>query len=163
MIRAKVVKIPRTGSFPRNRNGTHTPNIFLPQIFTLRVLKAYKGAIKLNKTEGFELHGIARGRNIRVQLFTPSEVDSCRVKLHFGRIYLFGGHISKKKLSVNRCSWISAWRKMSSKKKGKLLSYRRMCKCKGRLKYEKKCKNQKLKRKGKRLKQLKRKRHWKRV
>lgn len=149
------MRAPKIGRLPRNSSEDLPLKFYQPQIYSLRVLKAYKGAMKLNRTVGFELHGVTKGRNVRVKLFTPSKLDSCRIKLRTGRIYLFGGQIAKKKLSLNRCSWISVWHKMSVRHKGKLLKYRRLCKCKKK----KKCKN-KLITKQKRNKLRKKRKHW---
>ena len=155
VIRAKVVGVPRVGRLPNNLTAGVPLKYLQPQVYTLRVLKAYKGAMKLNRTVGFKPHGVAKSRNLRVKLFTPSKISSCRVKLRKDKMYVFGGYVAKKKLSLNRCGWISVWSNMSLKKRRKLLYYRRMCKCNDQSKNRKKCKN-----KIRRKKQIKEKK-WK--
>lgn len=117
VIRAKVLS--ETTEVPLL---TEPPEPMIPaefiqeQVYTLRILKIYKGAMEINSSEGIEVYG-SRKRTLRARLYTPARASSCRVDLLNNTVYLLTGQILKGRLRTGGCKWRTEWSLITRKQR----------------------------------------------
>lgn len=121
VIRAKVLsettEVPTQTEPPDLELFDSIPNEFIQeQVYTLRILKVYKGAMEINNTEGTVVYG-SRKRTLRAKLYTPARVSSCRVSLQKNTVYLLTGQILKGRLRTGGCKWRTEWSQITRKQR----------------------------------------------
>ena len=121
VIRAKVLsestEEPRQTESPQTALLENIPAEFIQeQVYTLRILKIYKGALEINNTEDVEVHG-SRGRTLRAKLYTPARASSCHVPLRNGTVYLLTGQILNGRLRTGGCKWRTEWSSITRKQR----------------------------------------------
>ncbi|XP_031561667.1 tissue inhibitor of metalloproteinase-like [Actinia tenebrosa] len=99
------------------------------RVYTFRITKTYKGAAAIKKTDSLKVYG-SRGRSVITKIYTPSKLNSCRVDLDVGKVYVIAGYIGRKKLSISGCSLRMEWEKITKKQRsGFARKYGRSCEC----------------------------------
>lgn len=121
VIRAKVLsestEKPLQTEPPETAIEEDIPAEFIQeQVYTLRILKIYKGAREINKTEGVEVYG-SRRRTLRAKLYTPARASSCHVPLRNRTVYLLTGQILHGKLRTGGCKWRTEWSLITRKQR----------------------------------------------
>ena len=86
------------------------------QVYTLRILKIYKGGLEINNTEGVQVYG-SRKRTLLVKLYTPARASSCNVPLRNNTVYLLTGQILNKRLRTGGCKWRTEWSSITRKQR----------------------------------------------
>ena len=95
VIRAKVLS---QEVFPEN----------FTRVFNLRILKTFKGGVRLNQTEGIRPYG-SRQRSLFAKAYTASYDSLCGIELANDTVYLLSGSIWGRKLQVSLCGWNPKW------------------------------------------------------
>lgn len=121
MIRAKVLsestEAPLQTEAPDTALLENIPAEFIQeQVYSLRILKIYKGALEINSTEGIQVYG-SRQRTLRAKLYTPARASSCNVPLRNGTVYLLTGQILNRRLRTGGCKWRTEWSQITRKQR----------------------------------------------
>ncbi|XP_020607996.1 metalloproteinase inhibitor 4-like [Orbicella faveolata] len=121
VIRAKVLsettEEPRQTESPETALWEHIPEEFIQeQVYTLRVLKIYKGGLEINNTEGVNVYG-SRQRTLQAKLYTPARASSCHVPLRNGTVYLLTGQILNGRMRTGGCKWRTEWSSITRKQR----------------------------------------------
>ena len=128
MVRAHIVGV-SDGPLPPDAPKDIPPMYIAPQVYTIRIVKIYKGENLINETEGAELHG-STSKNIKASLYTPSKGISCQVPLPIGEVYLLSGLVEENKLKMGFCDWRRKWHRLASGQlSGIRHNYRKNCHC----------------------------------
>ena len=99
------------------------------RVFQLEILETFKGASRLNQTEG--IHGNGPGqRSLFAKAYTPRYDSMCGVSLRSGTVYLLGGYIRKGKLQLELCSLNEKWSQVTpGRRLGISRVYGQNCEC----------------------------------
>jgi len=121
VIRAKVLsestEAPLQTESPETALLENIPAEFIQeQVYTLRILKIYKGALEINSTEGIKVYG-SRKRTLKAKLYTPARASSCNVPLRNGTVYLLTGQILNRRLRTGGCKWRTEWSQITRKQR----------------------------------------------
>ncbi|KAM7450583.1 metalloendopeptidase inhibitor [Porites harrisoni] len=121
VIRAKVLS--KSTEEPLLTESTETavlekiPVEFIQeQVYTLRILKIYKGAMDVKETNGAQVYG-SRRRTWLAKLYTTPNASSCNVPLRNNTVYLLTGQILNKKLRTGSCNWRTEWSEITRKQR----------------------------------------------
>ncbi|XP_078369478.1 metalloproteinase inhibitor 3-like isoform X2 [Oculina patagonica] len=106
------------------------------RVFNLEILQTFKGASRVNQTEGIhQVNGSGQG-SLFAKAFSEKDEGACGVFLTSGTLYLLGGYIGlkifrKNKLELDLCSLHEEWSRVTpSQRKGVSRIYGQNCECK---------------------------------
>ena len=121
MIRAKVIsestEEPLRTEPPETALLEDIPReLIQEQVYTLRILKIYKGGADIKQTKGTEVYG-SRRRTLLAKLYSPARASSCHVPLRNGTVYVLTGQILNRRLMAGGCNWRTEWSVITRKQR----------------------------------------------
>ena len=99
------------------------------RVFNIRILKTFKGGVRLNQTEGIRVYGSNHG-SLFARAYTASYDSVCGVTLANDTVYLLSGHIWRRKIQLSLCGWNQLWSEISPRQRvGIRHFYGENCEC----------------------------------
>ncbi|KAJ7363314.1 Metalloproteinase inhibitor 3 [Desmophyllum pertusum] len=100
------------------------------KIYTVRILKTYKGAAEIDQIAGTQVNSTGKRRKRVVTVTTSLSSASCGIRLDTSKVYLLLGYIEEHRLHSYSCKWHGLWKDVTlQQRRGLKTKYGRNCAC----------------------------------